>query len=81
MSYFTWEEKGLTEDCESLEAMASRLEEAACLMRRMSKEGFILKKKCNKQLITHKDKTVFEAWGFITEEKPFNQLKLIPEEE
>ena len=44
MSYFTWKETGLTSDCESLEAMASRFEESAKLMRRMAKEGFILKK-------------------------------------
>ncbi len=79
MSYFTWQEKGLTDDCESLEAMASRFEEAANLMRRMAKEGFELKKQSKRQLILHKDKSIFESWGFITEEKPFKQLKLILE--
>ena len=80
MSYFTWQEKGLTDDCESLSAMASRFEEAAKLMRRMAKEGFELKKESKRQLILHKNKSTFESWGFISEERPFKQLKLIPED-
>ncbi len=80
MSYFTWEEKGLTNDCQSLIAMAARLEEAAKILRRMSNEGFELKKKSKRQLITHKDKRIFESWGFITEETPFQQLKLIKDD-
>tara|TARA_B100000700_G_C14229061_1_gene482837 strand:+ start:15 stop:260 length:246 start_codon:yes stop_codon:yes gene_type:complete len=79
MSYFTWKETGLTNDCTSLEAMASRFEESAKLMRQMAKENFELKIKNKKQLITHKDPSVFEAWGFISEEPPFKQLKLITE--
>ena len=79
MSYFTWQEKGLTNDCESLDAMASRLEEAASLIRRMANEGFELRKEGKRQLITHKNKELFEDWGFITEEKPYKQLKLIPD--
>jgi hypothetical protein len=39
MSYFTWKEAGLTSDCSSLEAMASRFEEAASLMRPNGKTG------------------------------------------
>ena len=39
MSYFTWKEAGLTSDCETLESMASRFEEAAKLMRKMSEKG------------------------------------------
>ena len=50
MSYFTWKETGLTKDCDSLEAMASRFEESAKLMRKMSKEGFILKRINKEQL-------------------------------
>ncbi len=80
MSYFTWKETGLTSDCESLEAMASRFEESAKLMRRMSLEGFTLKKNNKFQLITHKNPSVFESWGFINEEPPFRQLTLIPDE-
>ena len=80
MSYFTWQETGLTSDCETLEAMAFRFEESAKLMRRMSKEGFSLKKENNKKLITHKDQNIFESWGFITEEPPFRQLALIPDQ-
>ena len=38
-----------------------------------------LKKQAKVQIITHKDKNIFESWGFITEEKPFKQLKLIPD--
>ena len=79
MSYFTWKETGLTNDCTSLESMASRFEESAKLMRRMSKEGFTLRKKNNKQFITHKNPLIFEAWGFINEEPPYKQLKLINE--
>ena len=79
MSYFTWQEKGLTQDCESLEAMASRFEESAKLMRKMAKEGFILKIQKKKQLITHENSNIFNEWGFISEEAPFRQLALIPD--
>ena len=79
MSYFTWNEKGLTTDCESLEAIASRYEESAKLMRRMIKEGFVLKMQMKKQLITHPNPNIFESWGFVSEEKPFRQLELITE--
>ena len=77
MSYFTWKETGLTSDCTSLEAMASRFEESAKLMRKMAKEGFELKRISNNQLITHKNAEVFNSWGFMTEASPFKQLKLI----
>ena len=77
MSYFSWKETGLTSDCTSLEAMASRFEESAKLMRRMAEEGFKLKKKKKVQLITHNDPDIFESWGFINEEGPFKQLTLI----
>ena len=79
MSYFTWKETGLTSDCNSLEAMASRFEESAKLMRRMAKEGFKLKRATKKQLITHANPNIFESWGFINEEPPFRQLQLIPQ--
>ena len=80
MSFFTWKEIGLTTDCQTLEAMASRYEESAKLMRRMSQEGFILKKHQKKQLITHEDPKLFESWGFINEEPPFRQLTFINEQ-
>ena len=51
MNYFTWKEIGLTSDCSTLEAMASRFEESARLMRRMAKEGFKLQVKEKNQLI------------------------------
>ena len=79
MSYFTWKEDGLTSDCKSLEAMASRFEESAKLMRKMTNEGFKLERKDKQQLITHENQTVFEAWGFINEEPIFRQLTLIPD--
>ncbi len=79
MSYFTWKETGLTSDCDSLEAMASRFEESAKLMRKMSKDGFKLKRTSNNQLITHPDQNVFDSWGFINEEPPYRQLALIPD--
>ena len=77
MSYFKWNEAGLTSDCTSLEAMASRFEESAKLMRRMALEGFKLKKQQQLQLITHQDPAIFESWGFINERPPHKQLHLI----
>ena len=79
MTYFTWRESGLTADCSSLEAMAARFEESASLMRRMSSEGFQLERKGTEQRITHPDPSVFEAWGFVSEESPVRQLTLIPD--
>ena len=81
MSFFTWKDKGLTSDCSSLEAMASRFEESAKLMKRLSKKGFKLKKIKERQLIIHSDSDVFDERGFISEERPFKQLSLIPEDE
>ncbi len=77
MSYFTWKESGLTIDCQTLEAMASRFEESAKLMRRMAQEGFKLEKNKQSQLITHENPEIFKSWGFINEEPPFRQLTLI----
>ncbi len=77
MSYFTWKEAGLTSDCASLEAMASRFEEAASLMRRMAQQGFELNTQGRQQRITHSDSEVFSSWGFINEESAFRQLTLI----
>ena len=31
MTYFTWKEEGLTNDCETLNSMAARFEESAAL--------------------------------------------------
>ncbi len=81
MGYFTWKETGLTQDCESLEAMAYRFEESAKLMRKMAQQGFILKRNKKEQLITHSDSNIFKDWGFISEEPPFRQLALILESE
>ncbi len=81
MSFFTWKDRGLTSDCSSLDAMASRFEETAKLMKRLSKKGFKLKKDRNRQLIIHSDPEVFDEWGFISEERPFKQLCLIPEDD
>tara|TARA_Y100001968_G_C19086010_1_gene585360 strand:+ start:36 stop:272 length:237 start_codon:yes stop_codon:yes gene_type:complete len=77
MSYFTWKESGLTKDCTSLESMASRFEESAKLMRKMSEDGFELKIENNNQIIIHSDSEVFKNWGFISEESPYRQLKLM----
>ena len=79
MTYFTWRESGLTADCSSLEAIAARFEESASLMRRLSSEGFQLERHGTEQRITHSDPTVFEAWGFVSEESPVRQLTLIPD--
>ena len=81
MSFFTWKDKGLTSDCSSLEAMASRFDESAKLMKKLSQKGFKLKKVKERQLIIHSDSNVFDEWGFISEERPFKQLSLMPEDE
>jgi len=81
MSFFTWKDRGLTSDCSSLDAMASRFEETAKLMKKLSKKGFQLRKYKNRQLIIHSDPEVFDEWGFISEERPFKQLSLIPEDD
>ena len=81
MSFFTWKDNGLTSDCSTLDAMASRFEETANLMKKLSKRRFKLKKIQNNQLIIHTDPKVFNQWGFISEELPFKQLCLIPDEE
>ena len=80
MSFFTWKDNGLTNDCKSLDAMASRFEETAILMKKLSQKGFKLKKTQENQLIIHPDPEVFDQWGFISEELPFKQLCLISEE-
>ena len=81
MNFFTGKDNGLTSDCSSLDAMASRFEETANLMKKLSKKGFKLKKTQNNQLILHHDPEVFDQWGFISEELPFKQLSLISDEE
>jgi len=81
MSFFTWKDNGLTSDCSSLEAMASRFEETAKLMKKLSQKGFVLRKSKKRQLIIHPDPAVFDEWGFVSEEAPFKQLSLIPEDE
>ena len=81
MSFFTWKDDGLTSDCASLEAMAYRFEETASLIKRLSQKGFKLKKTQKNQLIIHSDPKIFDQWGFISEELPFKQLSLIPNDE
>ena len=81
MSFFTWKDNGLTSDCSSLDAMASRFEETASLMKKLSQKGFKLKKRQKEQLIIHSNPEIFNQWGFISEELPFKQLCLIPEDE
>ncbi len=80
MGFFTWKDNGLTSDCTSLDAMASRFEESAKLMKKLSQKGFKLKKIQKNQLIIHPDSQIFDEWGFISEELPFKQLSLIPDE-
>ena len=50
-------------------------------MKKLSQKGFKLKKVKERQLIIHSDSNVFDEWGFISEERPFKQLSLIPEDE
>ena len=59
--------------------MASRFEEAAGLMRRLASEGFAVQRTAEGQRIIHPDASVFEAYGFISEESPVRQLTLTPE--
>ncbi len=79
MAFFTWKETGLTADCASLEAMAARFEEAAALMRRMAAEGFKVERHPEGQRITHPDRAVFGAYGFVSEESAESQLTLLEE--
>ena len=79
MTYFTRKEEGLTNDCETLDSMAARFEESARLMRKMSAEGFQVEKRNKRQIITHTDSKIFNDWGFVSEEPPYQQLKLILE--
>ena len=81
MSFFTWQDNDLTSDCNSLDSMASRFEETAKLMKNLARKGFKLKKTQKNQLIIHSDPKVFDQWGFISEELPFKQLSLIPDDE
>ena len=81
MSFFTWKDNDLTSDCSSLDAMASRFEETASLIKRLSEKGFKLKRKEKNTLIIHSDPKIFDQWGFISEELPFKQLSLIPDDE
>ena len=81
MSFFTWKDDGLTSDCATLEAMASRFEETANLIKKLSQKGFKLKKTQKNKLIIHSDPEIFDQWGFISEELPFKQLSLIPDDE
>ena len=66
MSFFTWKDDGLTSDCISLDAMASRFEETAKLIKKLSEKGFKLKKTQKNQLIIHSDPQIFDQWGFIS---------------
>jgi hypothetical protein len=77
MAYFIWKEAALTADCASVDAMASRFEEAASLMRRMAAEGFWLERHADGVHINHADPAVFEAYGFVNEEPAAQQLTLL----
>ncbi len=80
MPYFTWREQGLTGDCASLAAMASRLEEAAQLMRRLAAAGFAVERVEGVQRIVHSDPELFGSYGFVSEEAPERQLDLVLDE-
>ncbi|KKZ12834.1 MAG: hypothetical protein TE42_02800 [Candidatus Synechococcus spongiarum SP3] len=77
MPHFTWHDQGLSEDCQSLAAMAARFEEAAALMRRLDQSGFRLERPRGQQHITHTDSTIFAAFGFLDETGPGRQLELV----
>ena len=61
--------------------MASRFEETAKPIKKLAEKGFKLKKTQKNQLIIHSDPQIFDQWGFISEELPFKQLSLIPDDE
>ena len=42
-------------------------------------EVFKLEKRNQRQIITHTDPKIFNDWGFVSEEPPYKQLKLILE--
>ena len=50
-------------------------------MRKMSVEGFKVEKRNNQQIITHINSKIFNDWGFVSEEPPYQQLTLILEKE
>lgn len=77
MPYFTWREQGLSSDCQSLEAIAARFEEAAALMRRLATQGFRVEHLGGEQRITHNNANVFEDFGFVDECGPGQQLELV----
>ena len=63
--------------CASLAAMASRLEEAAQLMRRLAAAGFAVERVEGVQRIVHNDPDLFGSYGFVSEEAPERQLDLV----
>ena len=77
MSYFTWKDAGLTADCTSLEAMASRFEEAARLMRRMADRGFVLQRNNGAQRINHDDAPCSTHGDSSMKNLPVRQLTLM----
>ena len=72
MTYFTWRESGLTAECSSLEAMASRFEESASLMRRMANEGFQVERHGTQQRITHLTPPFLKHGALSVRSLPFN---------
>ena len=61
--------------------MAARFEESERLMTKMSAEGFKIEKRNKRPIITHIDSKIFNDWGFVSEEPPYQQLTMILEEE
>ena len=79
MSFFTWKDNGLTSDCSSLDAMASRFEETANLMK--LSQRFQAQENTKKSINNALRSCSIDQWGFISEELPFKQLCLIAEDE
>ena len=74
MTYFTWKEEGLTNDCETLDSMAARFEESARLMRKMSAEGFKVEKRNKRQIITHTDSKILMIGASLVKSHHINNL-------
>lgn len=70
MPYFTWEERALTADTQSIVQMAERLEEAAQLLRQMADRGFMLERIAGQSRLSHGDPAVFAEFDFVDEAPP-----------
>ena len=50
-------------------------------MKKINRFNFKVEKRNNRQIITHMNSKIFNDWGFVSEEPPYQQLTMILEEE